>query len=125
MTKYLPDTNILIKAAKGYSPESEFLNKIIKQRQIMISCIVAAEFLVKADFVEQKTFEALLSEFVILNIDIEVAKIAAEYRKLSFKSVRVQLLDCFIAAQAKLNNLTLVTNNEEDFPMGDIKIVSP
>lgn len=54
-----------------------------------------------------------------------VAKVAAEYRKQSFKTKRVHLLDCFLAAQAKINKLTLVTNNRSDFPMTDIKVVTP
>lgn len=123
--QYLPDTNIFIGAAKGYSSESEFLNKAIQKKQIMISVVVAAEFLTKAVLAEQEAFQRLLSEFAILNIDLASAKVAAEYRKTSFKTKRVHLLDCFLAAQAKINNLVLVTNNKTDFPMKDIKIISP
>lgn len=123
--KYLPDTNIFIGAAKGYSPEAKFLSNVIEKGQIMISAIVVGEFLAKADVGEEKSFEGLLSQFNVLPINIEVARSAAKYRKESFKSKRVHMLDCFLAAQAKLNHLTLVTNNKTDFPMKDIKIVSP
>ncbi|MBI3103700.1 DUF4411 family protein [Candidatus Daviesbacteria bacterium] len=123
--KYLPDTNIFIKAAKGYLPESKFLNKIIKNKQIIISTIVMGEFLAKATAQEEKTFENLLNEFTVLSIDREIAKIAAQYRKASLKVKRGQMLDCFLAAQANINHLTLVTNNKSDFPMRDIKIISP
>lgn len=123
--QYLPDTNIFIKAAKGYSPESEFLNKIIKKKQIIISAIVMGEFLAKATKQEEKAFDNLLSELEIIPVDSKVAKIAAKYRKESLKIKRVQMLDCFLAAQAKLHNLTLVTNNKSDFPMRDIKVISP
>lgn len=123
--QYLPDTNIFIRAAKGYSSDSEFLNKAIHKRQIMISCIVVGEFLAKATSHEEKTFEDLLNTFTILSIDTKVAKVAAIYRKESLKIKRVQMLDCFLAAQAKLHNLTLVTNNKSDFPMRDIKIITP
>lgn len=122
---YLPDTNIFIKAAKGYSPESEFLSKTIRKRQIMISVVVAAEFLTKANTEEQAAFEALLSELMILSVDINVAKIAVEYRKESSKTKRIHLMDCFLAAQAKVNKLTLVTNDKSDFPMTDIKVITP
>lgn len=122
---YLPDTNIFIASAKGFSPEAEFLSKIINKKQVMISSVVAAEFLARASDQEQKTFEPFLSEFKILNIDIEIARTAAEYRKQSLKTKKVHLLDCFLAAQAKLHGLTLVTNNKADFPMKDIKIITP
>lgn len=123
--RYLPDTNIFIRAAKGYSPELEFFNKIIQKRQIVISSIVVGEFLAKATAQEEKAFENLLNEFRVLSIDVEVAKVAAKYRKESLKVKRGQMLDCFLAAQAKLNKLTLVTNNKSDFPMKDIKIITP
>lgn len=123
--QYLPDTNIFIRAAKGYSPELEFLDKAIQKRQIVISSIVIGEFLAKATAQEGKAFENLLNEFTILPIDEEVAKIAARYRKESLKVKRGQMLDCFLAAQAKLKGLVLVTNNKPDFPMKDLKVITP
>lgn len=123
--QYLPDTNIFIRAAKGYSPELDFLKKVIQKRQMMISSIVVGEFLAKATVQEEKAFENLLNEFTVLFIDTDVAKIAARYRKESLKIKRGQMLDCFLAAQAKLKRLVLVTNNKSDFPMKDIKIITP
>ena len=123
--RYLPDTNILIRAAKGCSPESEFLNKIVKKRQIMISTIVVGEFLAKATDLEEGMFKSLLAELTIIPIDLEVAKVAAVYRRESLKTKRGQMLDCFLAAQAKVHKLTLVTNNKSDFPMKDVKIITP
>lgn len=123
--KYLPDTNIFIKAAKGYLPESKFLSGAIKKRQMTISSIVAGEFLAKADTKEEESFERLLSQFNVVTVDLEVARLAAKYRKESLKSKRIHMLDCFLAAQAKFNHLTLVTNNKADFPMRDIKVIVP
>lgn len=123
--RYLPDANIFIRAAKGDKTESSFLNKAIKDKQMVISSVVVAEFLVKAGVNEEVNFTNLLSIFPIIPVDLETAKLAAEYRKESLKSKRVQLLDCFLAAQAKVHKLTLVTNNKADFPMKDIKIITP
>lgn len=122
---YLPDTNIFIRALHGIEPEANFLNKIISKRQLVISVIVIAEFYPKANNQELKSFNQLLDDIEILLVDREIAGIAGGYRKESLKQKRAQLLDCFIAAQAKLNKLTLVTNNKSDFPMKDIKIISP
>lgn len=123
--KYLPDTNIFIMAAKGYLPEAKFLSNAIRKRQITISVVVAGEFLAKADTKEEKSFERLLSQFNVIPVNLEVARLAAEYRKEGLKSKRIHMLDCFLAAQAKLNNLILVTNNKADFPMRDIKVIAP
>lgn len=123
--KYLPDTNIFIMAAKGYLPEAKFLSGAIKKGQVMISTVVVGEFLAKADAREEKSFERLLSQFNVVSVNLEVARLAAKYRKESLKNKRIHMLDCFLAAQAKLNNLTLVTNNKTDFPMRDIKVIAP
>lgn len=123
--QYLPDTNIFIKAAKGYSLESEFLSYAIKKKQIMISSIVAGEFLAKAEGQEEANFERLVSVFKKIIVDMDVARQAAKYRKESLKIKRAQMLDCFLAAQAKIHRLTLVTNNKADFPMKDIRIITP
>ncbi|MDO8639109.1 MAG: DUF4411 family protein [Candidatus Daviesbacteria bacterium] len=123
---YLPDTNIFILAFSDFEPTNSFLQKIIKQGKIYISVVVMAEFLAKASEEEARFFEQLVSQFGVLEVDEEVARISAEYRKqLSQKSKRNILIDCFLAAQAKIHGLTLVTNNKADFPMKDIKIISP
>lgn len=123
--KYLPDANIFIRATKGDYRESNFLKKAIEKKEIVISSVVVAEFLVKADGKEERVFKELLSVFPVISIDGEVAKLSAKYRKESLKIKRVQMLDCFLAAQAKIHNFTLVTNNKADFPMKDIRIVTP
>lgn len=122
--QYLPDTNIFIMAAKGYLTQAKFLSAAIKKKQIMISSVVAGEFLAKANTEEEQSFEGLLSQFNIIPVSLEVARVAAKYRKDSLKNKRVQMLDCFLAAQAKLHNLTLVTHNKADFSMKDIKIIT-
>lgn len=122
---YLPDTNIFILGLKGDDPEAAFLAKAISKKQLFISVITMAEFLAKAAGEGQIGFLKLVEKFKTLSINEEVAKKAAEYRKMSFKTKRAHLLDCFLAAQAKLNNLTVVTNDRSDFPMTDIKVVTP
>ena len=58
-------------------------------------------------------------------MDETVAEIAAQYRQqFRRKEKQVYLIDCLIAATAKLYNLTLVTKNTKDYPMKDIKVIS-
>lgn len=122
---YLPDTNIFILGLKGHEPEASFLAKVISQKQLFISTVAMAEFLSKAEGEGQISFLKLVERFSTLSIDEEIAKVAAEYRKESIKTKRAYLLDCFLAAQARLNGLTLVTNDKSDFPMTDIKVITP
>ena len=124
--KYLPDTNIFIKALYGREPEAKFFLKHLTNANIALSVIVVGEFYPKAEPADLKAFNALLKHLPIVNIDLKTATVAGLYRKkYSRKTKKVYLLDCFIAAQAKVNNLILVTNNKSDFPMRDIKVITP
>ncbi len=122
---YLVDTNIIIRAIIGEEPSKSFLADASASKQLYLSVIVVGEFLSRASKAEEISFQKLLDNFPVLAVDLEVAKVAAIYRKKFLKTRRAQLLDYFLAAQAKLNNLILVTHNKSDFPMKDIKIVTP
>lgn len=122
---YLLDTNVLILAIKGSEPDKNLLKYVISKSKLYLSIISVTEFLSQASEEEEMKFNKLIERFPILYIDLETAKLAAEYRKRFLKTRRIQLLDYFIAAQAKLHKLTLVTRNIADFPMRDIKIISP
>jgi len=118
---YLVDTNILIYAGKGIEPYASFLSKNVKRNQVSISAITVAEYFggLKGS---QKSFNNLLEFINTIDVDIEIARIAGNYRKQSNKLKKVYLLDCIIAATAKQNNLILVTANSKDYSMKDIKV---
>lgn len=122
---YLVDTNVLILALKSIEPDKSFLKRIISQKKLYLSVISVGEFLSQATTEAEDKLNKLIVRFSVLPIDLEVAIVAASYRKNFLKKRRIQLLDYFIAAQAKLSHLTLVTNNKADFPMKDIKVISP
>lgn len=123
---YLPDTNIFIRAIQGKDSERKFLDRIISDSKVVISTVVVAEFLSGVNKTEEIALDKLIRQFGVLIIDENVARAAAEYRKQFLrKTKRIFIMDCFLAAQAKLNKLILVTNNKSDFPMEDIKIITP
>ena len=123
---YLPDTNIFILAFHSREPEATFLKKHLVKKNIAISVVVIGELYGKANDEEKNAIGQLILELGCLPIDEKIARIAGEYRKQFLrKTKRVFLLDCFLAAQAKINDLTIVTNNKADFPMKDIKVISP
>lgn len=126
--KYLPDTNIFILAIQNHEPEATLLSKLIQKQALTISAVVVAEFYGKGELPEKEevAFNKLILAFLPLSIDGETAKVAGRYRSQFLqKSKRVFIVDCMLAAQAKLNKLILVTNNKADFPMKDIKIILP
>lgn len=122
---YLPDSNILILAFHGHKAEAVFLEKCIMKRQLKISVIVLAEIYAGVNEIEKRSIDDLVTFFGEVPVDSIVARVAGEYRRqLARKKKRAYLADCFLAAQAKVHNLILVTNNKADFPMKDIKIIS-
>lgn len=122
---YLLDTNVLILGIKAEEPDKSFLRGVISEKKLYISVISIGEFLSQASEEEEKKFNELILRSPILSVDLETAKMAALYYKTFLKKKRKQLLDYFMAAQAKINHLILVTNNKADFPMRDIKVISP
>lgn len=122
---YLIDTNVLIRAIAGIEPDAAFLKRAIEKGTIALSVITLAEFLTKASRKEQGVVEKLVRTFPLLVVEEQAARIAAASRRRYFRTSKGKLLDHLMAAQAKLHNLTLVTNNLEDFPMKDIKVISP
>lgn len=122
---FLPDTNIFILGLRGSEPEASFLRKAIENKYLCISVVVIGEFLSKVREQDIEPFNKLVSIFKVIPVDREVAKIGGKMRKESLKTTRTYLVDCFLAAQAKIYGLTLVTNNKADFPMKDIKVISP
>jgi len=124
---YLPDTNILIRAFGNSETEDSFLKEATIKNELAISVVVITEFLsgIRNNQEVKKDFFKLLDQLRIIGINREVAEIAGEYRKESLKTNKAYLADCFLAAQAKKYNLTIVTNNTTDFPMKDIKVMKP
>lgn len=124
--KYLLDTNILLEAFWGVEPVASRTRLWIEQGMIAISAVTVAEIVSKASKEEKEKLDLLMSKFGVLPIDQVVAEIAGQYRQdFARKEKRVYLLDCLIAATAKLYNLELVTRNIKDYPMADIEVVDP
>ena len=82
--------------------------------------------MIGAEDLEIIKLESLIENINLYDVNYEIAVQATEYRKdFLLKQKKVFLLDCMIAATAKVNNLTLVTVNKSDYPMKDIKVISP
>lgn len=122
---FLLDTNILIYHVKGDIPERE-VEKIegILKRSFIISVITKIEFLgwrkhTVDGFLKAQEF---LRHAAIIPVDNELADLAIELRRDS----NIKLADALIAATALLNDLVLVTGNEDDFKaIGELEIYNP
>jgi predicted nucleic acid-binding protein len=121
----LIDTNFLILALGDNLDYGNVLKKIIKQDRLALSVIVVAEFLTGADDQEEMMLFSLLRRFGVVNVDLEVASMAAFYRKKFLKlNKKIYLPDCLIAASCKVNKMQILTLNKRDYPMKDIDFVN-
>ncbi len=125
-TKYLLDTNVILEAFWGKKRVADKVGEWIESGKIVISVVCMAEILSKSSKKEEEMLRMLIKKFGVLEINQEIAELAGKYRfEFLRKKKRVYLLDCFIAATAKLHGLTLVTRNVKDYPMKDIKVLNP
>ena len=124
--EFLLDTNVILEAFWGKQPTAKLVKNWIKQGKIAISAISVGEILSKASKEEKEKLSLLIRRFGVLAVDEVVASIAGEYRhQFSRKKKKAYLLDCFIAATAKLHSLILVTRNIKDYPMKNIQVINP
>lgn len=113
----LPDTNIFIYVFSGQKPYDVKFKEWVLNDKIIVSVIVVAEFLVKSDPTDSKLFLDVCDRFAVVDVDLEIARIAANIRRTSLsRKQKLNLSDCLIAAQCQIYGATLATNNPGDYP---------
>ena len=120
----IPDTNVWIAYFAGLESVVDRLGKVVTSGEVGISAIVAAEFLVRARKSEVKAFEELVGLSGVLSIDWDVVREAVRLRRQVLRrSKRIIMLDCMIAATAKVNGASLWTFDKRDFPFQGVQVL--
>jgi len=124
MTTYLVDTNILINALNHKRGHREVLNGLVSQGNRLACCTVILGELftgVKpADLEKVEDFVSLLAWYTATpSIARRAGRLRFEYAR---KGVSLSLLDTLIAATALEHSLTLVTENQKDFPVPELSV---
>ncbi|GIW67656.1 MAG: nucleotide-binding protein [Candidatus Parcubacteria bacterium] len=117
------DTNILIFYFNGDQKTFNFINKN-KESVFFVPTVVITEFLSypKLDSQSEKIFFDLIKDFVIVNLDFEIAKLAGELRR----KFNLKTIDAVISASTILTDSILVTYNISDFKkVKNLKIIAP
>jgi len=117
--KYLIDSVILIDHLNGITKATNWLKKNGALNSV-ISVVTRSEILVGTSENNRLKITAWLNSFECVDIDKEIADLAAIYRN----KFKIKLPDAFQTAIALKNNLILVTRNTKDFnkEMGFVKI---
>lgn len=132
--KYLLDTNVVSEIQKKKpNPQVIAWFSVVHYSQLHISCITIGEIrkgmlkLSKNDSVASLKLKKWLEELIIdyneriLNIDKEIFEEWGELMSIDGTNA----IDALIAAQAKQNNMILVTRNTKHYNMFNIKIFDP
>ena len=111
------DSNIIIDASKGIISIKEIVDNYDFLFVPIISYIEVFGYNFSNNE-EKIIIEDIIKNIPIVNLDMEIAKIAIDYRKLS----KIKIPDALILATAKNLGATLLTRNIDDFKNLDITI---
>lgn len=125
--KYLLDTTVLVDHVRRGPGLSGFLLSLLAQGDdLATSCVNVAELEQGLLLNERKAADTLLDRLDFLPTTREAARRAGHYLSHFRAHGRtLQLPDALIAGTARVHGAVLVTHNVQDFPMRDIRVVSP
>ncbi len=115
-TAMLVDTDVLIDFLRGYNKAISFIEKF--SSQIILSPIVVAELYAGVKGAEELSIlDNFVSQFRVIPITSEIAKVGGLYKRDFRKSHGVGLADAILAATAEKEKAELKTLNVKHYPM--------
>jgi hypothetical protein len=125
MTKYLLDTTALIDYLAGRPKVVALVKKLATEgHSLGVCCINIAELY--SGLKEQKHPQAnrLIDSLLYYGVTKEISKLAGSYRfAFARQGIALSTADTIVAATAVANEAILITANEKDYPMDEIKIL--
>ena len=125
MTKYLLDSNVVIEWLKGRAAAVALLDELNRRANVLaVNAITIAETYSGLSEDETRAAERVISAFDYWGIGPQVAGVAGSLRYRYAREGRVlSVPDVLLAAQALLEDATLITANVRDFPMPELRIL--
>lgn len=116
MAGYLFDTGIIIRHLRGRKPVVRLVRSLGRSERVAVATMTRLEVIAGMHDGERHTTQRLLSRFINLPLNAQIADRAGELvRRTPHNDRRLTVPDAVIAATALVHGLTLVTLNTNDF----------
>lgn len=116
MADYLLDSGLVIRHLRGQRRYVQFIRGMGKLGHLSVSAVTRLELHAGMAPDERYTTQKLLSRFLTVSLDRDVADRAGDLiRENRAKGITLAVPDAIIAATALAHNLTLVTLNTDHF----------
>ncbi|MDP9220701.1 MAG: PIN domain-containing protein [Actinomycetota bacterium] len=127
LTRYLLDTTVLIGHLRGHEEITSFLAELLADgHSLAVCCVNVAEVEHGLRPRERKGAESLLDRLAYLETTKQAATRAGRYQADFRRRGRtLHTADALIAGTARAHGAILVTDNADDFPMRDVRVVRP
>ena len=127
LTRYLLDTTVLIAHLRGDEGVAAFLRELLASGHTLgVCCVNVAEIEHGIRTRERRAVSALLDRLIFLETTREAARRAGRYQsEFRRKGRTIHTADALVAGTARAHGAVLVTDNIEDFPMRDVKVLRP
>ena len=125
MAVFLLDTTVIVDAINGRRNRNQFLDDLLVRRNLLACCSInVTEVYAGMRPREAEATEALLRSFRFYGVTWEIARRAGELKnEWAKKGHTLFLPDVTIAAVAMAYELTLITDNNKDFPMPELQVL--
>jgi predicted nucleic acid-binding protein len=122
--RYLLDSTALIEFSRGIEPaQSRILSLIEAGHTVGVCGVTVAEFYSGSPYGSAPKVDRLIDRLPCWDVSLEVGRLAGAYRYTFLQQHRkLPTADTLIAAVARHQQATLLTNNVRDFPMTDIAV---
>ncbi|MGH2750875.1 MAG: type II toxin-antitoxin system VapC family toxin [Actinomycetota bacterium] len=127
LTTYLLDTTVLIGHLRGLEAITRLLLDLITEGHTLgTSCVNIAELHHGARPNVRKDVQLLVERLEFLETTVEASTRAGQYQaRFRAEGVTLPTADALVAGTARAYGAILVTDNEADFPMRDLRVARP
>lgn len=122
MNSYLLDSDVIIEYFKSDPKTIELIDSLGPKIKLWISILTLIEVKSGAQEKVEKEIDKFFNYAKIIPVSMPIGDLASEYmRTWKKKGKALYLVDAVIASSCIIHDLTLVTYNERDYPMRELR----